>query len=49
MNLLQPKVTELGGTPDIIIKKQDLSDLYLPILKVDFTIMKTYQYAESPH
>lgn len=41
------KIKELGGTPDIIIENQDLSDIYLPILRADFTMIETYQYVES--
>lgn len=41
------KIKELGGTPDIIIENQDLLDLYLPILRADFKMIETYQYAKS--
>ncbi|WP_051359385.1 thioesterase II family protein [Paucisalibacillus globulus] len=41
------KIKELGGTPDIIIENRDLSELYLPILRADFTLIETYQYVDS--
>lgn len=41
------KIKELGGIPDIIIENQDLTDLYLPILRADFKMIETYQYVDS--
>ncbi|MFA1820382.1 thioesterase II family protein [Virgibacillus oceani] len=41
------KIKELGGTPDVIMENEDLSNIYLPILRADFKMIETYKYIDS--
>lgn len=41
------KVFEMGGTPREILESQELLELFLPILRADFKINETYEYAEK--
>jgi medium-chain acyl-[acyl-carrier-protein] hydrolase len=38
------EVMKMGGTPEEILKHQDLLHLLLPVLKADFKITETYEY-----
>ena len=39
------KIRELNGTPDAIFKNTELMGLLLPVLRADFTVCETYEYA----
>ncbi len=40
---------EYGGTPEAVLQNQDLMELFLPILRADFTINEKYMYfPEAP-
>lgn len=36
------------GTPQTLLDKQELMELYLPILRADFALSETYRYAPRP-
>ncbi|MGB1009785.1 MAG: thioesterase II family protein [Thiolinea sp.] len=38
------KIAEYGGTPDTILKNNELMALLLPILRADFKLLETYRY-----
>lgn len=37
-------IKEFGGTPDEVFKNEELMDLFLPLLRTDFTLLETYKY-----
>ncbi len=41
------KVIELGGTPRDVFENEELFDLFLPILRADFTANEAYSYKEK--
>lgn len=41
------EIGELGGTPQEFFEHQELLDLFLPILRADYKILETYDYAEK--
>jgi len=41
-------VTKLGGMPDALLQNNELLELVLPILRADFNLYETYQYATEP-
>jgi medium-chain acyl-[acyl-carrier-protein] hydrolase len=41
-------IKKLGGTPDEVIQNEELMELFLPILRADFTLLETYEYMPQP-
>jgi medium-chain acyl-[acyl-carrier-protein] hydrolase len=41
-------IKKLGGTPDEVLQNEELMELFLPILRADFTLLETYQYVPGP-
>lgn len=41
------KIYGLGGTPKEVLEQRELLDLFAPIIKSDYKISETYQYAGS--
>jgi medium-chain acyl-[acyl-carrier-protein] hydrolase len=41
-------IKKLGGTPDEVLQNEELMELFLPMLRADFTLLETYQYAPAP-
>jgi medium-chain acyl-[acyl-carrier-protein] hydrolase len=37
---------ELGGTPSMVLENQELMELFLPVLRADFTLCETYEFVE---
>ena len=37
-------IKNLGGTPESILHNKELMELFLPLLRADFTLCETYQY-----
>ncbi len=40
-------VFRMGGTPSDVLLNKELVDLFLPILRADFTLYETYTYSEE--
>lgn len=40
------KVMELGGTPEELMKNQELLEIFIPIIRSDFKILENYKYKE---
>jgi medium-chain acyl-[acyl-carrier-protein] hydrolase len=41
-------IKKLGGTPDEVLQNEELMELFLPMLRADFTLLETYQYVPEP-
>jgi medium-chain acyl-[acyl-carrier-protein] hydrolase len=41
-------IKELGGTPNEVLQNGELMELFLPILRADFTLLETYKYVPEP-
>lgn len=41
------KLREIGGTPDEVLKSNELLELFLPIIRADFKVVETYNYVEK--
>lgn len=37
-----------GGTPEEVLASQELLELFLPVIRADFTVLETYQYQPEP-
>jgi medium-chain acyl-[acyl-carrier-protein] hydrolase len=42
------KLRELNGTPEEVLQHEELMKLITPILRADFSVNETYEYAEEP-
>lgn len=42
------ELKRFSGTPQVIIENRELMDLFLPILRADFTVDETYRYVDAP-
>jgi medium-chain acyl-[acyl-carrier-protein] hydrolase len=42
------EIRNFNGTPDNVIENQDIIQLFLPILRADFTVLGTYIYTTQP-
>jgi medium-chain acyl-[acyl-carrier-protein] hydrolase len=40
------KVRWLGGTPEEVLRSSEIMELFLPVLRADFTVCETYVYQE---
>ncbi|OOM73639.1 linear gramicidin dehydrogenase LgrE [Clostridium puniceum] len=40
------KVMDLGGTPEELMKSQELLEIFIPIIRNDFKILEKYKYRE---
>jgi len=38
------EIKKLGGTPDEVLENEELIQLFLPMLRADFTLLETYTY-----
>ena len=41
------RLRRLNGTPETVSKNEELIELFLPMLRADFTLMETYSYVEE--
>ncbi len=41
-------IQSIGGTPEAVLTNQELMDLFLPVLRSDFSLCETYQYQAEP-
>lgn len=41
-------VGKFNGTPEAVIQSQELMELFLPVLRADFSILETYRYRKEP-
>lgn len=41
-------IKKLGGTPDEVLQNEELMELFLPMLRADFTLLETYKYVPAP-
>lgn len=41
-------IRRYNGTPEAVLANPELLDLFLPVLRADFTILDTYQYRKMP-
>jgi medium-chain acyl-[acyl-carrier-protein] hydrolase len=41
-------IKKLGGTPDEVLQNEELMELFLPLLRADFTLLETYKYSPEP-
>jgi len=41
-------IKRLGGTPDEVLRNEELMELFLPLLRADFTLLETYAYLPEP-
>ena len=41
------KLRELNGTPEEVLQHEELMKLIIPILRADFSVNETYEYAEE--
>lgn len=46
-NEFKNRVIELGGTPEELIRNEELFEFFIPLLKHDFKIVETYEYKEK--
>jgi medium-chain acyl-[acyl-carrier-protein] hydrolase len=44
---LIPHLRTMGGTPDIFLNDPELLEVFLPLLRADFTLNETYQHAPA--
>ena len=42
------EIKRLGGTPDEVLQNAELMELFLPILRADFTLLETYKCQPEP-
>ena len=42
------EVRQFNGLPDDVFSNQELMNLFLPILRADFTVIETYEYTSPP-
>ncbi len=42
------EIKKLGGTPDEVLHNEELMELFLPILRADFTLLETYKCMPEP-
>ncbi|TAF08676.1 MAG: thioesterase [Nostocales cyanobacterium] len=42
------EIRNFNGTPDDVIENEDIIQLFMPILRADFTVLDTYMYTEQP-
>ncbi|RUS95439.1 thioesterase [Trichormus variabilis SAG 1403-4b] len=42
------EIRNFNGTPDDVMENQDIIQLFLPILRADFTVLDTYIYTNQP-
>jgi medium-chain acyl-[acyl-carrier-protein] hydrolase len=42
------EIRNYNGTPDDVIENQDIIQIFLPILRADFTALDTYSYTHQP-
>lgn len=42
------ELRRFSGTPQVILQNEELMELFLPILRADFTIDETYRYTVAP-
>ena len=42
------KLRDYNGTPNAVLKNQELMQLFLPILRADFAVLETYTYHHAP-
>jgi medium-chain acyl-[acyl-carrier-protein] hydrolase len=42
------EIKKLGGTPDEVLQNEELMELFLPILRADFTLLETYKCRPEP-
>jgi medium-chain acyl-[acyl-carrier-protein] hydrolase len=42
------EIKRLGGTPAGVLENEELMQLFLPILRADFTLLETYKCAPEP-
>ena len=42
------EIKMLGGTPDEVLQNEELMELFLPILRADFTLLETYKCTPEP-
>ena len=40
-------IKKLGGTPEEVLKNEELMELFLPTLRADFTLLETYKYVPA--
>lgn len=45
---LKEKLRELRGTPEEILQNAELLEVFMPVLRADFSIAETYDYAPAP-
>ena len=43
----QKEIIKLGGTSDEIFNNNELCDIFLPVLRTDYTILENYSHAEK--
>ncbi|MBE9069954.1 thioesterase [Leptolyngbya cf. ectocarpi LEGE 11479] len=41
-------IRHYNGTPEAVLENPELLDLFLPVLRADFTMLETYQYRSKP-
>lgn len=41
-------IRRYNGTPEAVLANSELLDLFLPVLRADFTVLNTYQYHSMP-
>ncbi|WP_413173053.1 thioesterase II family protein [Anabaena azotica] len=42
------EIRNFNGTPDDVIENEEIIQLFLPILRADFTVLDTYNYTHQP-
>jgi surfactin synthase thioesterase subunit len=42
------EINRLGGTPTEVLQHEELMQLFMPILRADFTLLETYRCAPEP-
>ena len=42
------EIKKLGGTPDQVLENEELMEIFLPMLRADFTLLETYEYVPEP-
>jgi medium-chain acyl-[acyl-carrier-protein] hydrolase len=45
---LVPHLRRMGGTPDVFLDDPALLDVFLPVLRADFTVNETYRHEPGP-
>ncbi|MCX7748495.1 MAG: thioesterase domain-containing protein [Clostridia bacterium] len=47
LNEFKDEILEIGGTPREVFENEELSQIFVPIMKADYKLVETYKYVEN--